>query len=131
MSLILRREGAAPQVSGLFFKSVIQAVLLFGVETWVVTPRMGKALGGGLDRGGDTADGMAPVDHTGREVEIHLGGGGGKGGGRIIDNGGVYQRSSEHIHTVHCYTITVRPVWGFLKVHGGASRYAVVGKGKN
>ena len=28
------------------FKSVVQAVLLFGAETWVVTPRMGKALGG-------------------------------------------------------------------------------------
>ena len=25
---------------------MIQEVLLFGVETWVVTPRMGKVLGG-------------------------------------------------------------------------------------
>ena len=45
MSCILIREGAALQVSGFFFKAVIQAVLLFGAETWVVTPRMGKALG--------------------------------------------------------------------------------------
>ena len=30
MSRILSREGATPRVSGLFFKSVIQAVLLFG-----------------------------------------------------------------------------------------------------
>ena len=35
-----------PQVSGFFFKAVIQAVLLFRAETLVVTPRMGKALGG-------------------------------------------------------------------------------------
>ena len=28
------------------FKSVIQAVLLFRSETWVVTPHMGTALGG-------------------------------------------------------------------------------------
>ena len=33
-------------MSGLFFKAVIQVVLIFGPETWVVTPCMGKALGG-------------------------------------------------------------------------------------
>ena len=46
MSRILSREGAAPQVSGLFFKAVVQAVLLFRLETWVVNPCMVKALGG-------------------------------------------------------------------------------------
>ena len=29
---------------GEFFKAVTQAVLLFGVETWVLTPRMERAL---------------------------------------------------------------------------------------
>ena len=43
---ILSREGAAPRVSGFFFKDVVQAVPLFRADTWVVTPRMGKALGG-------------------------------------------------------------------------------------
>ena len=43
---ILSREGAAPRVFGFFFKATVQAVLLFGSETWVVTPRMGKSLGG-------------------------------------------------------------------------------------
>ena len=38
MSRILSREGAASQVSGFFFKAVVQAVLIFGAETWVVTP---------------------------------------------------------------------------------------------
>ena len=33
MKRILSREGAAPRVSGFFFKSVVQAVLLFGLET--------------------------------------------------------------------------------------------------
>ena len=48
MSRILSREGATPWVSGFFFKAVIQEVLIFGSETWVVTsPRMGKALSGG------------------------------------------------------------------------------------
>ena len=46
MLRILSREGATPQVSSFFFKAVIQVVPLFGAETWVVTPRMGKALGG-------------------------------------------------------------------------------------
>ena len=35
-----------PRVSVFFFRAVVQAVLLFGSETWVVTPRTGKALGG-------------------------------------------------------------------------------------
>ena len=46
MSHILRREETTPRVSIFFFKAAIQAVLIFGAETWVVTPRMGKALGG-------------------------------------------------------------------------------------
>ena len=43
---IISREGAAQRVSRFFFKSVVQAVLIFGADTWLVTPRMGKALGG-------------------------------------------------------------------------------------
>ena len=46
MPHIISREGAAPRVSGLFYKAVVQSIMLFGAETWVVTPRMGKALGG-------------------------------------------------------------------------------------
>ena len=54
-------------------------------------------------------DRTAPPEDTGREVEINFGSGG-KGGGRIIDDGGVYQAAAEHCHTVHRYVITVRPV---------------------
>ena len=46
MTRILSREGAALWVSGFYFKAVAQAVLLFGSETWVVTPHMSKDLGG-------------------------------------------------------------------------------------
>ena len=46
MSRIISREVATPRVSVFFFKAMIQAVLLFGSETWVVTPHMGTALGG-------------------------------------------------------------------------------------
>ena len=40
LSRILIREGADTKVSGNFYKAVLQAVLLFGEETWVLTPRM-------------------------------------------------------------------------------------------
>ena len=40
LSRILSREGADPKVLGHFYKAVLQAVLLFGAETWVLTPRM-------------------------------------------------------------------------------------------
>ena len=43
---ILGREGAALWVSVFFDNSVVQAVFLFGSETWVVIPRLGKALVG-------------------------------------------------------------------------------------
>ena len=46
MLLLLSREGAAPRVSSFFFKTAVQAVLLFGLDNWVVTPLVGKVLGG-------------------------------------------------------------------------------------
>ena len=44
LSQVLVREGADKRVSGNFFKSVVQAVLLFVAETWVLTPRIERAL---------------------------------------------------------------------------------------
>ena len=40
LSRVLGREGEEPKVSGNFYKVVAQAVVLFGVDTWVLTPRM-------------------------------------------------------------------------------------------
>ena len=45
---ILRMEGATPRISGSFFKAEVQQVLLFGAETWVVTPKMERTLSGFL-----------------------------------------------------------------------------------
>ena len=45
---ILVREGDSPRVSGMFFKAVVKAVLLFRLETWVTNPCMGRSLGGGF-----------------------------------------------------------------------------------
>ena len=44
LSWILSREGANNRVSGNFFKAVVQAVLLFGAETWVLTLSIERAL---------------------------------------------------------------------------------------
>ena len=41
---ILRRESAIKRVSGNFSKAVVQQVLLFEAETWVVSPMMERAL---------------------------------------------------------------------------------------
>ena len=41
---MLNREVADPKVSGKFYTAVSQAVLLFGAETLVLTPRMDRAL---------------------------------------------------------------------------------------
>ena len=45
MTRILGWEGEDPRISSLFFKVVVQAVLLFGLETWVMNPCMERALG--------------------------------------------------------------------------------------
>ena len=46
LTRILGREGASLGVSGILCKTVLQAVLIFGSKTWLVTPRMGRSLGG-------------------------------------------------------------------------------------
>ena len=45
MLRILSRYGADLKVSGHLFKAAVQAVLIFGSDTWVLTPRMERALG--------------------------------------------------------------------------------------
>ena len=42
---ILSREGEDMRVYGFFFKDMVHGMLLFGLETWLVTPFMGKSLG--------------------------------------------------------------------------------------
>ena len=40
-----------------YFKAVVKLVLLFSLEIWVVTSRIGRALGGVPGPGGKTSDG--------------------------------------------------------------------------
>ena len=44
MQQILSREGENKRVLGNFFKAVVQQVLMFGAEKWVVSPQMERAL---------------------------------------------------------------------------------------
>ena len=44
MTRILIWEGEYPKLSGLLFEGVVQAVLIFGAEMWVLTPRMEWAM---------------------------------------------------------------------------------------
>ena len=41
---ILGREAANTKKSGRFYLAVVHTILIFGLETWVVTPRMGRIL---------------------------------------------------------------------------------------
>ena len=43
------------------FKVVVQSVLLLGSETWLVTPRMVRVLGGVPGLGGTMIDGEDPA----------------------------------------------------------------------
>ena len=46
LSCLLAREGASPRVSSMFYKAIIQSVLLYGSETWVISSSMLKTLEG-------------------------------------------------------------------------------------
>ncbi|KAL7523823.1 hypothetical protein ACHAXR_000346, partial [Thalassiosira sp. AJA248-18] len=46
LSRLLRAESIGPRVCGMFYKAVVQAVLLFGSETWALTPSAMKCLEG-------------------------------------------------------------------------------------
>ena len=45
ISWVLRAENASSRVCGMFYKATVQAVLLFGSETWNTTATMMKRLG--------------------------------------------------------------------------------------
>ena len=38
--------GGGPQTAGIFYKAVVQENLLLDTDTWVISPRIGKTLGG-------------------------------------------------------------------------------------
>ena len=41
---LLRREGEEPRVSEMFYREVVQAVLIFGSETWILSAEIYRKL---------------------------------------------------------------------------------------
>ena len=57
------RDGDSPRMSGMFFKAVVQLFIIFGAETWVVTPLIGREFWGVPTQGCMTDHGEAePAD---------------------------------------------------------------------
>ena len=56
----LGKEGGKSKGVGMFFKALVQAVLILGAETWVMTPRMGRDLGGFQHRVAQRITGRQP-----------------------------------------------------------------------
>ena len=57
---ILGREGLDRRTVGMFYVAVVQAVIIFESETWVLTPRLEKALEGFHHWGVRQMAGMVP-----------------------------------------------------------------------
>ena len=69
LSRIFGREGEDHRTSRKFYKAVFQATLIFGAETWVIYPRIGKTLIGLHHRLAFRLVGMGLMqDMTGRWV---------------------------------------------------------------
>ena len=49
-SRVLGREGADSQMTGMFYITMVQAVLIYGSKKWVMSPHIGKMLGGSHHR---------------------------------------------------------------------------------
>ena len=60
VSRVLTREGASPRISGMFYKAVVQSVLLYGSETWNLDSTMLKALEGFHHRAARRLSGRRP-----------------------------------------------------------------------
>jgi hypothetical protein len=58
---VLRAENASPKVCGVFYKAVVQALLLFGSETWKLSPASLKSLEGFHIRDARRMAGMQPT----------------------------------------------------------------------
>ena len=66
----MSREGADKRVSGNFFKAVVQAVLLFGAETWLLTPRIERALESFMHEAARRITRKQPLGEGGRKMDL-------------------------------------------------------------
>jgi hypothetical protein len=80
VSRVLRAENATPKTCGMFYKATVQAVLLYGSETWSLTPLSMKRLEGFHIRATWRMSGKRPE--------------------RNVDGSWTYQRSAEVLEAV-------------------------------
>ena len=68
---VLSRTGASPRTSSMFYKAVVQSVLLYGSETWTLSATMLKVLRGFHNRVARKLSGfMAHPDLSGSDVGL-------------------------------------------------------------
>jgi hypothetical protein len=85
LSRVLKAENASPRVCGMFYKATVQAVLLFGSETWNLPPSALKCLEGFHLRAARRMTGMMPREEP--------------------DGSWTYPASEEVLETAGLYTI--------------------------
>ena len=83
-------------MSGMFYVVVVQIFLLYGLETWVMYPCIGRTL-----RAFHHIVEEATVEGTGLDVGVPTDGGD-DGGGRPAGDGDLRCPSPENSHTLYC-----------------------------
>ena len=97
---ILGREGADTQKLGNFYLAIVKAVLLFGAETWVITPhierllcnfhhRVVRMILGKTQTEGGWDLGVNPI-------------GGRYAGDRVVRYGDLHLQVAEYVRIIHC-----------------------------
>ena len=127
MSRIFSREGADPKVLGHFFKALVQAVLLFGGDAWVLTPWVERALSSFQHR--------VVWQLTGRQTQWQGGGGGVSSAGgnnfgsRIRGDWGLCHEEVEYGCAIYFSATNSGPLWTVCLEAVSVGVSAVVGAG--
>ena len=92
--------GGRSEGVGTFFKAVTQAVFLFGAETWVLTPRMERALSSFQHRVERRLTGRHPRRQGGWDLVVPIIVGI-NGGSRLKGDRDIHHEESEHSRAVY------------------------------
>ena len=86
---------------GFFFKAVVQSVLLFAADMWVVTPPHGTDPGGFPIPGVADPDGAGNIEEVAWNMGVLLFGGGERGGG-VQTDGKLYSAKVVYGCVLYC-----------------------------
>ena len=130
LSRVLGQEGADAQTLGRFYVIVVHKNLLFGLETWVVTPLMVQTLGGVPPFRGQEPHREYPMT-----LHIQKGFGLPPPSGRCPEGGGsrgdygAHCVETQYFHILHCYAVDYEAILGGDSMARGAGGELVVGEG--